>query len=137
MMQSDLDRAKKMLFVCDFRACMNACTCGLCSSVRSKTFLLAAGPGHSIRATFRVCHTHVVSLIFFVRGFDNKLQLAFDRVRCWFAEVLLTSQLGRWSRCREKRRLDFEECSTWCVALIFANCPGNSSSLHGLQNITT
>ena len=34
-------------------------------------------------------------LDFRVRRFDNKLQLAFDRVRCWFVEVLLTSQLGR------------------------------------------
>ena len=30
-MQSDFDRAK-IMFECDFRACMNACTCGLCSS---------------------------------------------------------------------------------------------------------
>ena len=43
---------------------------GLCSSVRSKIavvrdfLLLVAGPGHPIRATFRVCHTLVVSLIF-------------------------------------------------------------------------
>ena len=32
---------------------------------------------------------------FRVRRFDNKLQVAFDRVRCWFFQVLLTSQLGR------------------------------------------
>ena len=67
---------------------------GLCSSVRSKIavvrdfLLLVAGPGHPIRATFRVCHTLVVSLIFVCARFDNKLQLAFDRVRCWFVEVL-------------------------------------------------
>ena len=30
-------------------------------------------------------------LDFHVRRFDNKLQVAFDRVRCWFVEVLLTS----------------------------------------------
>ena len=34
-------------------------------------------------------------LYFRVRRFDNKLQVAVDRVRCWFVEVLLTSQLGR------------------------------------------
>ena len=34
-------------------------------------------------------------LDFCVGCFDNKLQLAFDRVRYWFVEVLLTSQLGR------------------------------------------
>ena len=30
-------------------------------------------------------------LDFRVRRFDNKLQVAFDSVRCWFVEVLLTS----------------------------------------------
>ena len=75
-MQSDFDRAKIMLFECDFRACMNACTCGLCSSVRRAikdlrlyaiSFYLSVSclcAGHSILATFHVCHTHVVFLIF-------------------------------------------------------------------------
>ena len=36
-----------------------------------------------------------------------------------------------------KRRLDFEKCSTWSVALILQTVQENSSSLHGLQNITT
>ena len=71
-----LTAQKIMLFECDFRACMNACTCGLCSSVRRAikdlrlyaiSFYLSVSclcAGHSILATFRVCHTHVVFLIF-------------------------------------------------------------------------
>ena len=44
--------------------------------------------GHSILATSRVCHTHDCRFLDFrVRRFDNKLQVAFDRVRCWFVEV--------------------------------------------------
>ena len=101
-MQSDFDRAKIMLFECDFHACMNACTCGLCSSVRRAikdlrlyaiSFYLSVSclcAGHSILATFRVCYTHVVFLIFECAVFDNKLQVAFDSVN-WFVEVLLTS----------------------------------------------
>ena len=100
-MQSDFDRAKIMLFECDFRACMNACTCGLCSSVRRAikdprlyaiSFYLSVSclcAGHSILATFRVCACRFLD--FRVRRFDNKLQVAFDSVRCWFVEVLLTS----------------------------------------------
>ena len=66
-----LTAPKKMLFVCDFRAYMSACTRTVFQcSVRSKIvvvrdfLLLVAGPGHPIRATFCVCHTLVVSLIF-------------------------------------------------------------------------
>ena len=122
-MQSDLDRAKKMLFVCDFRACMNACTWGLCSSVRSKIF--ACTRFHfTFRATFRVCHTHVVSLIFVCAVLIPSCNLRLTEWDVGSSKYFLTSQLGRWSRCREKRRLDFEKCSTWSVALIFANCAG-------------
>ena len=111
---------------------MHARARGLCSGVRSKIavvrdFLLLVGT-RGARAPDSCYFPRMPYarrfLDFCVRRFDNKLQLAFDRVRCWFVEVLLTSQLGRRSRCREKRRLDFEKCSTWSVALIFANCAG-------------
>ena len=65
--------------------------CDQRSSLVRDFFLLVAG--HSIRATFRVYACRFLD--FRVRRFDNKLQVAFDRVRCWFVEVLLTSQLGR------------------------------------------
>ena len=102
-MQSDFDRAKIMLSECNFRACMNACTCGLCSSVRRAikdlrlyaiSFYLSVSclcTGHSILATFRVCIYACRFLDFRVRRFDNKLQVAFDSVICWLVEVLLTS----------------------------------------------
>ena len=84
-MQSDLDRAKKMLFVCDFRACMNACTCGLCSSVRSKIFACTRFL-FTCRGALDSCYFPRMPyacrfLDFRVRRFDNKLQVAFDRVQ--------------------------------------------------------
>ena len=76
-MQSDFDRAKIMLFECYFRACMNACTCGLfqCAPCDQRSSLVrdfflfvcimsCLCAGHSILATFHVCCTHVVFLIF-------------------------------------------------------------------------
>ena len=112
-----LTAQKKMLFVCDFRACTNACTCGLCSSVLSKIFactrFLFTCRGALDSCFFPRMPYACCFLDFRVRRFDNKLPVAFDRVRCWLIEVLLTSQLGHWSRCTEKRRLDFEKCSTW------------------------
>ena len=100
-MQSDFDRAK-IMFECDFRACMNACTCGLCSSTpcdqRSSLvrdfFLFVCIM--SMRGALDSCYFPRMLyacrfLDFRVRRFDNKLQVAFDSVRCWFVEVLLTS----------------------------------------------
>ena len=51
--------------------------------------------GCDFHTTFRVCIYACRFLDFRVRRFDNKLQVAFDSVRCWFFEVLLTSKLGR------------------------------------------
>ena len=103
-MENDFDRAKLMLFECDFRACMNAWTCGLCSSVRcaikdlrlyaiSFSFICIY---ESMRGALDSCYFPRMPyacryLDFRVRRFDNKLHVAFDSVRCWFVEVLLTS----------------------------------------------
>ena len=124
-----LTAPKKMLFVRDFRAYMSACT--------RTVFQFAIKDRRCTRFPFTCREVGALDSYYFPRmpyacrfldfrvpRFDNKLQLAFDRVRCWFVEVLLTSQLGRRSRCREKRWLDFEKCSTWSAALIFANCAG-------------
>ena len=90
-----ISTAQKNVVVCMRFPCVHALAdcvpvCDQRSSLVRDFFLLVAG--HSIRATFRVC---IRFLDFRVRRFDNKLQVAFDRVRCWFVEVLLTSQLGR------------------------------------------
>ena len=90
-----------MLFECD----LNACTCGLCSSVRRaiKDLRLYAISFFvcimSMRGALDSCYFPRMPnacrfLDFRVRRFDNKLQVAFDSVRCWFVEVLLTSYLG-------------------------------------------
>ena len=96
----------------------------LCSSVLSKIFACTQFL-FTCRGALDSCYFPRMPyacrfLDFRVRRFDNKLQVAFDRVRCWLVEVLLTSQLGRWNRCREKRRLDFEKmfnmvcCADFC-----------------------
>ena len=99
-MRSDLDRAKKMLFVCDFRAYMSACTrtvfqCAIKDRRCTRFSFTCRGARAPDSCYFPRMPYARRFLDFCVRRFDNKLQLAFDGVRCWFVEVLLTSQLGR------------------------------------------
>ena len=133
------------MFVCDFRAYMIIWVHarGLCSSVRSKIavvrdfLLLVTGPGHPIRATFRVCHTHVVSLIFVctVLITSCNLRLAewdvgsskyFWQVS-WVVEVDVERRGGSILKNVQHGLL------RWFLQTV----QENSSSLHGLQNITT
>ena len=94
-MRSDLDRAKKKVVCMRFPGVhefMHADCVPVCdqrSPLYAISFYLSRGrdscyfPRMPYACRF---------LDFRVR---SKLQLAFDRVRCWFVEVLLTSQLGR------------------------------------------
>ena len=95
-----LTAPKKMLFVCDFRAYMSACTrtvfqCAIKDRRCTRFSFTCRGARAPDSCYFPRMPYARRFLDFCVRRFDNKLQLAFDRVRCWFVEVLLPSQLGR------------------------------------------
>ena len=116
---------------------------GLCSSVRSKIavvrdfLLLVARPGHLIRTTFHVCHTHVVSLIFVCAVLITSCNLRltewdvgsskyFWQVS-WVVEVDVERRGGYILKNAQHGLL------RWFLQTV----QENSSSLHGLQNITT